>query len=601
MAKARRTTGDASTSSPDVAPDTAAVPTGGPTRATRAQAAVALLVFAVLFIAESVFVYTRQSATVDEPVHVADGYFSLARADYRVDPEHPPLLRMWAALPLLFEPVRSDASTIDATSPDRWAIVDLFNDTHRFLYRQNDADRLLFRARFMIVLLGVALGGLLFAWIDEWLGVWPACVALAMVALEPNLVAHYSVVTTDGGLTTFAFGAVYVLWRICRRGPAPLDVAWLCLFAILAVTSKYSSALLYPVVLLLLALAVFPFRRLSARRAAVIGALVLVTSYAGLWASYRFQYEPSATAGWTFALHDNPFVADKVPTLTAIVRWIDGHHLVPNVFSEGFLLGQAKSQSRFAFLAGQFSERGWWYYFPVAIAIKTPLPLLALMLWGGVMVWRRRGDDPMLPLFIVVPVVAFMAGPMQAHLNIGLRHVLTVYPFFIMLAVAGVVGVMRMPRRQAQALLGAAALVWLFEYGRVYPHVLAFFNTSIGGPANGARYLVDSNIDWGQDLIGLKAWMDEQGVPEVNLAYFGGADPEYYGIKAVYLNGGPSFAAERLGAPKLPGYVALSATIASGVYIDESRRSYYQPFHAMTPVATIGYSINVYRVERPWW
>jgi hypothetical protein len=568
----------------------------------RLRTVVAVALFALVFIGESVYSYTQKSATNDEPVHVTDGYFSLARGDYRFDPEHPPLVRMWAALPLLFESVAADTRVVDASVPDQWAIAGLFHDAHRFLYLQNDADRLLYQARFMIVLLGVLLGVLLFAWVEEWLGFVPACAALAMLALEPNIVAHFSLVTTDGGLTSFAFGAVYFLWRICRRGPTAGNSAGLCLFCVLAATAKYSSILLFPAVLLLLALAVRPFRRLTLAKAATIAALVLVTSYVGLWASYRFQYLPSANATWTFALHDNADIAERVPTLTALVKWVDSHRLLPNVFSEGLLLGQAKSQRRFVYLAGRYSDTGWWYYFPFAMAIKTPLPLLLLIVWGSVHAVARRRLDPLTLAFLGVPIVFFMGGAMQSHLNIGLRHVLTVYPFLVMLAALAVAVLLETPRPRARLVLGALLIVWLFEYGRVYPSPLAFFNTLVGGPANGSQYLVDSNIDWGQDLKGLKAWMDEHDVSEISLSYFGEADPAYYGIKAIYLNGGPSFVPYRLiSDPKVPGYVAISVSNLVGVFFSEENRRYYEPLRAMTPVAAIGHSINVYRVEEKWW
>ncbi|HXH23924.1 MAG TPA: hypothetical protein VNI78_01670, partial [Vicinamibacterales bacterium] len=124
-----------------------------------------------------------------------------------------------------------------------------------------------------------------------------------------------------------------------------------------------------------------------------------------------------------------------------------------------------------------------------------------------------------------------------------------------------------------------------------------FFNQLVGGPANGYRFLDDSNLGWGQNLKPLKAWMDANGVDHINLAYFGQADPAYYGIDCTHLPGAPSFAIDRVARPRLPGYVALSAAIVNGVYAPPSWRLFYRPFRDLQPVAVIGHAIRVYWVD----
>jgi hypothetical protein len=153
--------------------------------------------------------------------------------------------------------------------------------------------------------------------------------------------------------------------------------------------------------------------------------------------------------------------------------------------------------------------------------------------------------------------------------------------------------------RAGAVVLGAVLLAGAVEYGRNYPDHLAFFNAFAGGPDHGAEYLVDSNLDWGQDLKPLKKWMDAHGVSHINLAYFGTAAPPYYGIDATLLPGSEYFKPGPL--PQLPGYVAISATVLSGVYLSEQERTFYRSFRNRTPVATIGHSIVIYRVDEPWW
>ena len=152
------------------------------------------------------------------------------------------------------------------------------------------------------------------------------------------------------------------------------------------------------------------------------------------------------------------------------------------------------------------------------------------------------------------------------------------------------------------AVVAALLAFWVQERVRVYPHDLAFFNSLAGGPDRGAEWLVDSNLDWGQDLKPLARWLEEHQIRRVNLAYFGTADPRYYGIDATYLEGSELLVPEEvLGRPELPGYVAVSETLLAGVYGDSSRREFYRGLERQQPVAVIGHSIRVYWVTKPWW
>jgi hypothetical protein len=164
---------------------------------------------------------------------------------------------MWAALPLMaLNGINLDTAIIDETDPTAWAMEKLFVFSHQFMYVDNDADRLLYAARFMVVILGVLLGVLLFCWVNEWLGFRAAVVALAFYTIEPNIAAHSSLVTTDFGVTCFIFGAVYFLWRTCRR-PGALNIAGLTVFFVLSIISKFSALVLGPIAVLLLAFATF--------------------------------------------------------------------------------------------------------------------------------------------------------------------------------------------------------------------------------------------------------------------------------------------------------------------------------------------------------
>jgi hypothetical protein len=562
-----------------------------------------VLAFAIAFSTLAYTSFREKSATWDEPVHLTAGVAALAQGDHRFDPEHPPFALTWAAIPLLWTPgFALDAASVAAQRPIHWARVEQFDFAHRFLYQENDADRLLYPARAMIVALGVLLAGLVFAWSYELAGLPGGCIALACFLLEPNLMAHSSLVTTDLPLTCFFFGAVYFLWRTCRRCSAA-NVLGLVVFFVLAMVTKYSALLLVPVLGSLLALAVFGQRRLSP---AVAGGLLLalaIASWAGIWAAYHFRYAPGPSDLWHFRFQYDPVVAEEAPGLASLVAWVDANRLLPNAYTQGFLLTQVKSLSRRAFLAGAHGSTGWWHYFPLAFLVKTPVSLMLLSAGALVLAlrrWLRRsmGDE----LYLVVPILAVFAAGVGTSLNIGHRHILAIYPFLVTAAAFVAARGLARSRVLGGAVLALLLAFWTYELSRAYPHTLAFFNTLAGGPEHGADWLVDSNLDWGQDLKPLARWLDEHEVQHVNLAYFGTADPRYYGIEATYLPGSPFFIpAEEIAKPRLPGYVAVSATILTGVYGDSEVRSFYRGLARRTPIAVIGHSIRVYWARTPWW
>jgi len=597
--------------------------------------------FAILFSILTVSSYTKKSATWDEPHHLTAGYTALKLGDYRLDPENPPLLRKWVALPLLF----TDNVTLD-TSSRYWRDGPQLAFSHQFLYVDNDADRLLYRARFMNVLLGIVLGIVLFAWARELFGFKVATVVLALYAFEPNILAHSRLTTTDIAVTLGYLGVAYFSWRTARRLTFA-NLIGLAIFFALAQVVKFSAVLLGPIVVLLLLVPVlhrqpWPYAlRASgqiatrARRALVAGCVLLLlvlAAYFAVWSAYGFRH---ATAvgddGAVMEYAKDSRMARVSPRLREVMAWADRTHLLPEAYAQGFLLGQGKAAKRNAFLFGQYSDEGWWYYFPLAFLIKTPITLLLLFVWGSVLAlggaWLRRPPPSgahehgareaptrdaqtstarefrvRLPdnagWFIAVPPTIYFVVAMLSHLNIGLRHVLPVYPFVFLLAGVGAGFLLRGKLRFVLAGLGVLLLV---EFAIVCPDYLAAFNLAVGGPARGHRYFAASNIDWGQDLKGLQRWMQANEVGEINLAYHGMADPTYYRMHCTYLPGSPLFALDRIANPKLPGRVAISVTNLHGVYFPQRARTFYAPLLNREPEAIIGHSIFVYRVNAPWW
>jgi hypothetical protein len=256
------------------------------------------------------------------------------------------------------------------------------------------------------------------------------------------------------------------------------------------------------------------------------------------------------------------------------------------------------SESRPTFLLGQLSDRPFPHYFLVTFLLKTPLPLVLLTLLAA-------GRIPRLPrrtvVFLWIPVVVYLAFTLGRGLQIGHRHLLPILPFLLVAASEAAATLGRW-RRPAGAVVVALLVTW-YGAGTLanHPHHLAYFNEVAGGPKEGWHSLVDSNIDWGQDLKRLKEWMDGHGVTEVKLSYFGSASPSFYGVHGERL---PGYAAPR--PPRVtreihPGdIVAVSVTHLQGVYLEPRDRLLMERLRRLEPVGRAGRSILIYRADFSW-
>lgn len=560
----------------------------------------ALLVAAavIVYLLLSITSMRGQSATFDEGAHLPAGYTYLARGDHRLNPEHPPLLKVWAALPLLFLDVQAGPPDDEA-----WALRRQWEYGRRLLYRWNDGDRLLFWGRLPIVALGALLCVAVFAWTRRHWGLPAAALALWLCALSPEVLAHGQLVTTDVGVTLFLFLAVVLFERLLERA-TPLRALACGAATGAALASKFSGLVLGPIFLVLALVALWRRRRdeRMPRPRALAGALLIVgmVALAVVWGSYGFRFrlaqDPQVEAAFEWS---------RVTPASGPVAWVAqvarAGHLLPEPYVFGFLRFYRHSEARPAFLMGQRSDSGFWYYFPATFALKTPLALVALLALSLV-VARAKPGGAWASWTLWVPVAVYAVVTQTRGLDIGHRHLLPLHPFLFAAAGRCAAWALGSPRQRLAIPAVALLAGW---YGasslRAYPHFLTHFNELAGGPAGGYRYLVDSNLDWGQDLRGLGQALRERGIPEVKLSYFGSADPEFYGIRGELL---PS---QMLPPPRsvqrrieVGDVVAISATNLQGVYLDPALQPFLADLRARTPLFTVGNSIFVYRVDRAW-
>ncbi len=504
-----------------------------------------------LFTIKALTSLVQESSTWDETHYFGVGKYILQNHRWDVPDaiQHPPLSYYIHSIPLLFFPGdpgvwKNDVSQKDL--PD-----DIYRGQALLSSPANQGDRLLNLSRLMMVLTAVLLGWFVYLWSCSLYGESSAILAVVLYSFCPNILAHARLITPDITVTTFSFIAIYYFWRLLKNesiGNAVIGGIYLGL----ALLSKFTSILLLPGCLVLMILWFAKQKRLNLRNClifAIIGAAILCLGYG----------------------------------------------MNPGLYYAGILEQQKHAHEEVQhFLMGQYSN-GWWYYFIVAFLVKTPVTaliflILAMFLFIGGMRKGKWIDEA----FLLVPAVVVFCFFSLNNLQIGLRYILPAYPFLFVFA-SRVAQFFVSNKLRLGFYIGAIA--WYMGAScYIHPHYLAYFNELIGGPDNGWKYLVDSNLDWGQDLKGLKLFMDKHAISRISLSYFGSDSPERYGIVYDWL---PSFLLRnpdpRHHPSVLKGWVAISATNLQGLYF--ANKDLFGRFRARKPVAKIGYSIFIYNMD----
>ncbi len=517
------------------------------------------------------------SATFDETAHIGAGVSYLETGDFRLNPEHPPLVKLIAAAPLaLLDRGGGDYATplwqgipVSETDARRshayeWRFgFGLLNGPPEAAVRRDPAARLV-PARCTILLLGALLLLVVYAWARALFGAPAGLLALALAVTCPTLLAHARLVTTDLPAAVGFTGTSWLLWR-WLSAPSWRRAALTGAALGAALLLKFSCALLVPLIVLITAVGVAT-KRIDVKRATTGLVLVAAIAYLALWAGYGFRFAASRDPGYVLEWKD---LYSDVPPSAAVVFAHD-HRLVPEAYLYGFAFAKSWSKGRIVYLDGVQSIAGWYRYFPEAFFFKTPLAFMALALWvlaaGLVRTLGRSFDGWCLGL----PPLVFAALAIESRFNIGHRHVVPVYPFLcVAIAPAATWLEAHGPKAAAAVILTASCLV---SFGLATPRYLSYFNLAAGGPRSASKHFVDSNLDWGQDLRRLKGWMDSHGVRDVDLAYFGTADPRAYGINyrkvALFIDFYPDTPVVR---PERGRYLAASVTLMTGLYLDADR------------------------------
>jgi 4-amino-4-deoxy-L-arabinose transferase-like glycosyltransferase len=523
-----------------------------------APARLAVLIVAV-FVLLAGSAMLRTSTTFDEIIFPAVGARGMATGDFSMVNDHPRLAQYIYAVPLVIGGVK-----LPPEEGWRWSWFTRYQYAEMLYWAAgNSGDRVAALSRLTALLCGALTVAATFLLARRHMRPGAALLAAALVALTPDMLAHSGIAYNDVPLTLGMLLGVYALDAMARR-PGARSAVVAALAFVFAVGVKYSGLLLGPIFVAILALEASSRWRDREWRVALVRAvgILAAVAYVALVLIYP--------GDWLLREY------------TSGIAEMAGHSIV---------------KARSAFLLGERHPGGWWYFFPVAFALKTSLGLHVLALLALAAAWMA-GRGGAWHAWAAHPARAPAAGAavllavmMSARLNIGTRHALPMLPLVAILIAQGIDWWWQRGARGMRAVVAAAFVVMSVSTLRAYPYFLSYLSEyAAGRPLH--RTLVDSNTDWGQGLIALREYMAAHGIDRVALAYFGTAMPAGYGIAYAPL---PSYfwlADAPPGPP--PRFAAVSATLLAGNYVTGDPYAYLRD---ETPVAIVGGSLYVFDLE----
>ncbi len=570
----------------------------------------------------------RDSPIVDEVPHIGSGYSYVTSHTYQFNPEHPPLAKDLAGLALLALHIPSDTlSTYTATHPK--AVNDQWNFGRSLIYHSGiDPIAIIHLAKLSQILFFIFSGWLIYAWAHGTYNSRAALLAVFLFALCPTVIAHSRFVTTDVPALFGVLLASYFFLKYLReqsvgwRNPN----FWLSAVSFgVALLTKFSTFLLIPYFLILAIVWAWtqndrylrPTIRIVSKTILImlVGFIVIVGP---IYQLHVFKYPPAQQKTDTasiLAYYPTPIVtkaltwASDKPVLRTYAQWGLGMAMV---------FQRAEGGNRTYFF-GELSNKSFKSYFPIVYVLKEPIPFLALLLcgiWLGCKSWRathlpfKNKIREYFPGFaMLLWILIYMAASIKSNLNIGIRHLMPIYGFVFIL-VAGQIertiqkqGTVNSEHKTLNkkhtlwSLFIVLLLFWyLAEFISVYPYYLTSFNEFAGGPSGGHKYVVDSNLDWGQDLWRLGDFIDKNNIQKIYLDYFGWAEQSFYlGDSFRWMHAGEFTSAEQfLAENPSGGWLAVSAS-----YYQESTTDPAKPYAWLgniEPKAVIGNSIFVWYI-----
>jgi hypothetical protein len=558
-------------------------------------AVLAVVLLGVMF-SLMIFASIGDSGTVDEVAHIPSGYSYDKYQDYRLNPEHPPLAKALAGLPLAvinFTGLKADWS---------WEAINQWESGWYFLYEAgNDPGEILFWARLPMILLSLGLGLLLFFWAKGMYGRKIGLLVLTIYAFYPDILGHGHLVTTD---VAAAFGfavAIYAFSKIFDK-PSMRNIFWAGIAFGLAQLLKFSAFLLFGILLILVAYKAFSDRKEKKDLAPLMWKYfkyyisVCLISLVVVWLAY-IPFVWNTPVGIEHKVIEMNLTNDaRTLPLRNFLHLFEGNPITRALghYILGIMLVVARvAGGNATYIVGHLSDKSISWFFPVAYLIKTPIPIILLTLWSviAVIIYRVKSKEEAWQYWLfLTPIVVYWAFTLKGSLNIGIRHLMPTIPFILMfMGLTMHRYVKRAILPTLPVILTGVMVIWLIVSTLSYfPQYIAYFNEFVPR-GDRYKYMTDSSLDWGQDLLRLKEYVDTNAIDSIKVDYFGGSVPEYFMSQATewHSSYGPT-----------TGWIAVSATYfqSSKLYGPKEGKWSYQWLEAYEPEAEIGGSILVYHI-----
>ncbi len=559
-----------------------------------------------------------KTGTFDENIYttIALQHYKTGQIIYNA--EHPPLSKYLIGFPLNFLNLNvPEEIYTSASRPLEFA--ESMKVAQKFMFEMgNNADEILFWARIPIMLVFLVGGIYVFRWSKELFGDKVALVTTFLYSFNPTLIANAGLATTDMTAMVFMFISGYYFWKYVKA-PSKSSFVKVGVTFGLALLSKHTALYLIPI----FALVLF-WQKLSLKDTEVKEKvkqfivplfLIIILGTFVLNAGYLFQGTLSPISSYKYY---GPQLMQKISVISndnnmAALSFLTSIPMpLPESYVKGMIFDILFSQKDYrSYLNGQIFYGRNILYFPTAVLLKTPMPVLLLTFLGLVLLIKKHDiSDPKLPIrenpkgfhckideyYLLIPAIFILfLFSFVTKFNVGVRHIIPIFPFLLVFCGKGIEFLMRSNKK---LIILSLLLIWYaFSAISVYPYYIAYFNELAGGPDNGYKFLIDSNLDWGQDLKGLKSYMVENNINKIKLSYFGTADPKYYNISFERMIDTTQFnLTENLTCEPTKGVVAISATNLFGM--GRMEPNCFDWIKKYEPVEKIGYSIFVYNISK---
>lgn len=583
------------------------------------------LILAFMFIV-SVMNARNDSAIFDETAHIGAAYSYVTQHEIRLNPEHPPLIKDLAGLPLLFLNLNfnvADKAFWTGEMPKKWDDGQWAAGRYLLYQAGNNPDAIIFWARFPIILLSLLLGWFIFFWAKKLFGIWGGLLALIFYAFDPNILGHNHFVTTDIGIAAFLTFSFYYYINFIKN-PNWKNVLLAGIFVGLLQLSKFSFLIALPIfglitILYPLVIHIETSRLKKLGEYIGKGAVVFAISMMVMWGMYAANTFNMREETVSQAIDANFSLTDTNPKniyTNETLHWLNNNSLTRSlaIYGEGIgYVFRRVSGGNGAYFLGHVSSTASKSYFPIVFLIKEPLPNLFLMIFALglalINIIRAIVKSPKqifqnslgylrsnileFSMFSFIFLYAYLS--ITGNLNIGFRHLFPILPFAYILTAKGVLEFIKKNHHMIFRLALTILLILLIgETIAVYPNYMSYFNSLVGGPKNGYTLVTDSNADWGQDLKRLKNFLDERPeIDKIRVDYFGGGDQKYYlGDKYVMW-----WDSKR---PIETGWYAISTNFLQGSLYEEGKtpKNSYQWLWKINkkPTYQVGTSILIYYI-----